>query len=710
MSLPSVAARCLVLGVESGGEPPMTNRRTGWLALGMACLLQACTPMTAEPSDDTAVREQSQAASAMTGSLAKSRTSTPLTRLQDGRVLVAGGSEPSDIFIPQGQPFLSSCELYDPATGTWSYTGSLQVMREGASAQLLDDGRVLVAGGYYNTNVANYHVTAELYDPAAGSWSYTGSMSQPRNRAATVKLLDGRVLLAGGTTPQSTNPLSAEFYDATTGTWTATGPMLARIEKSELLPDGRVLGLASGQIVQIYTPATNAWTSLGALPTGLLPEIVVSLADGRVLVAGGGNATVRYASLFHPTTNTWAATGGLLAQIISTNAVRMPDGTVLAFGGRDPNNFIPLTTVQRYTPSTGLWTAEPSLVGGRIGPRAVLLASGDILVAGGSNGQTLGNLKTCERYVSATCVPLSCTSQGAACGTLPDGCGGTVSCGTCGSGLTCSAANACVSDATPPTATLTAPTAGTPVSGTVTLQATASDDVGVTHVEFLDGTKLLGTSSTAPYSLDWNTVGAGDGNHFLVVRAHDATGNAGRSTPVTVQVLNTPNANVAAYDATFKTPRCATAGASCDTGSVVDGRGSVGPELNAPNTLNGACQDGNNGTYHSDESIDRLRIATLDGSPLAPGKVVNIQVTAYVTMPASNRIELYSATNLANPVWQLINTIMPPTNFSQTFTLRYSLPAAPIQAIRARISYNGPLTSCGSGSFDDHDDLIFATQ
>ncbi|RKG99036.1 hypothetical protein D7V97_32220 [Corallococcus sp. CA053C] len=693
----------------------MNNRHNDWLAIGMACLLQACAPTPAEPPEDTALQHQSQAASAATGSLAKAHVTVPHTRLLDGRVLVAGGMEFNDIFLPQGKPYHAISELYDPQTGSWSITGSLNAIRDMASFERLADGRVLAAGGWENNTVQSRttHATAELFDPATGTWSFTGSMAQPRYNAPSVVLGDRRVLVAGGRNLQVTDLLSAEVYNPATGGWTATGSLLAKVQRLVLLPDGRVLGLAADVNAQVYTPATNAWTSLGALPTGQGTEIVVPLADGRVLLGGSSTGALTKASLFNPATNTFTATGSLLTGRYSPGAVRMPDGTVLVFGGRTLNGVI-VSAVERYTPATGTWSAESPLLTARQAPATVLLASGDVLIASGvgvSSGPS-NQLKPCERYASSTCIPTSCTSQGAVCGTVSDGCGGTLACGTCGSGLICTASHTCVSDATPPTAALTAPGAGAPLTGTVTLQATASDDVGVTHVEFLDGTKLLGTSSTAPYSLDWDTLAAGDGNHTLVVKAYDATGNVGTSTQVTVQVLNTPNSGVALYDSTSMTPRCAVVGPSCDSGTLLNGRGTVvGPELNAPNTLKGSCQDGTLLTATVPEAIHALRVATLDGSPLAPGKVVTIQVTAYVGMPAPTRIELWTTADVDNPVWSLIYSFAPNTNMTQTFSLKYTLPPGPIRAFRARLNDNGSAMPCSSqGSYDDQDDLVFATQ
>jgi hypothetical protein len=98
-----------------------------------------------------------------------------------------------------GMVMYSSAELYDPATGSWTATGGLIEPRGGHSATLLSDGRVLVAGGANGTGDRHVTRTAELYDPASRSWSATGSLAGFRKGHDAVLLLDGTVLVAGGT-------------------------------------------------------------------------------------------------------------------------------------------------------------------------------------------------------------------------------------------------------------------------------------------------------------------------------------------------------------------------------------------------------------------------------------------------------------------------------------------------------------------------------
>ncbi len=267
-------------------------------------------------------------------------------------------------------------------------------------------------------------------------------------------------------------------------------------------------------------------------------------------------------------------------------------------------------------------------------------------------------------------------------------------------------------DTTPPTTSIASPGNGAALSGTVNVTASASDNVGVTKVEFYVDSVLRSTDTTSPYSFSWDTTTFSNGSHGLFSRAYDAAGNVGTSGTVTVTVSNGAGAQTAVYDAVLKAPQCAVVGVSCDSGpSLLLGRDGKGPEPNQPNTINSSCADGTSGTFHSDESNDRIKVSTTDGTALAAAKTVRIDANVWAwTTPSSDKLDLYYAANAANPTWTFITTLTPAAAGAQTLSATYILPAGSLQAVRARFRYLGSATSCGTGSYNDHDDLVFAVQ
>lgn len=264
------------------------------------------------------------------------------------------------------------------------------------------------------------------------------------------------------------------------------------------------------------------------------------------------------------------------------------------------------------------------------------------------------------------------------------------------------------SDTTPPMAALMAPSNGSTVTGTTTITAGASDDVGVSRVEFWVDGALKGSDTTAPYSYAWNTSATANGSRTLRVKAYDAAGNVGTSTGLTVTVNNV--STLAVYDAELMAPKCGTVNSVCDSGpSLLNGRANLGPELSKPNTLGGTCADGAAGVYHGDESVDRLKVSTTDGTPFAAGKTVRIEATVWAySVFASDKLDLYYTANANNPSWTFLGTLTPTRAGSQVLSATYTLPAGAQQAVRANFRYGGSASVCAAGSYTDHDDLVFS--
>jgi len=347
-----------------------------------------------------------------TGSLAQARSFHTATLLPDGKVLVTGG-------------YGNSTELYDPANRTWTSTGSLNQSRGDHTATLLPNGKVLVAGGIMSfTDLPS----AELYDPATGTWTQTGSLNVARRYHTATLLPNGKVLIAGGfldmlTISGGNSIAAAELYDPASGTWTKTGSLAnpRRHHTATSLPNGKVLVAggdgypSSGALAsaELYDPATGTWSPTGNLATARNNHTATSLPDGRVLVAAGGgissgNNLVASAEVYDPSSQSWSPTGSLVTARINHTATRLQDGKVLVAGGSDSSAF-GSARAEQYDPASGTWMTTGSLITGRRDQTATLLPDGNVLVAGGRNNDTY--LASAELYVRSTPTLLNISTR-----------------------------------------------------------------------------------------------------------------------------------------------------------------------------------------------------------------------------------------------------------------------------------------------------------
>ena len=318
--------------------------------------------------------------------------------LPNGKVLATGGLDLTN--GPYSAVAYSNVELYDPQSGTWANATSMNELRVYHTAVLLPSGEVLVAAGSdYSWGAASLRMRAELYNPATDTWTYTGSINVGRWGSAAVVLPSGKALLIGGTESPNNNSLpSAELYDPASHTWTMTSPMNEARGgglKAVVLSSGKVLvvGGNTSTNAELYDPANDTWTITG--PThgqrcGATPTLLTS---GKVLVAGGSNCdrpSFASAELYDPSNNTWTPTAAMNLPRFSATSTLLPSGKVLVAGGMYDNGstWVHYTNAEVYDPANGSWTLTTgSMSGPHANSNAILLPSGKVLTAmdGGSN-------------------------------------------------------------------------------------------------------------------------------------------------------------------------------------------------------------------------------------------------------------------------------------------------------------------------------------
>ncbi len=303
--------------------------------------------------------------------------------LNDGRILLAGGMRANGIV-------LASAEVYDPAQSTFARIAPMAGKRVGAVSALLPDGRVLIAGGWDgSTNLG----TAELFDPTTNRFMATSSMLAPRDHAEAVTLKDGGVLICGGNRVPDGEPMAeTELYDSKSGRFIPRGSMQVPRSyfKAVLLSDGKALvagGFSGGerivQSAEIYDPSSNQFHLVGSMAQARYKLSGVALLDGRALIVGGSDQypagkRSNTTEIFDPKSERFSA-GPTMSQKrykIHSSVIMLPSGNVLVAGGSQQPEI--------YEASTNLFRPieSPSL-SGFLFSTATLLKTGQVLIAGG---------------------------------------------------------------------------------------------------------------------------------------------------------------------------------------------------------------------------------------------------------------------------------------------------------------------------------------
>jgi len=315
------------------------------------------------------------------------------TLIAGGKVLIAGGTHK-----PKAVEGRVEAYVYLPVAKQVVAAGKMSTARGDHTATLLNNGKVLVAGG--KPSYSKYTDTAELFDPAKydptkpaqNPWSKVPDMATARSHHVAVKLKNGKVFIAAGY-GGGTQLDSIEVYDpaANTWTWLATKLTAKRSAASAvLMKTGQVLisggydGKDFSDTLELYDPTKGTITKLTAkLKSKRSSHTSTLMPDGRVLIVGGhcgSSCKLTSDELYDPSKNTVTAISHPgTSQPLGHTATLLQDGRVLIVGGQ-----YTLQKVLAFSPLMGgSWTGLPGLKHGRYSHTATRLTDGTVLVVSG---------------------------------------------------------------------------------------------------------------------------------------------------------------------------------------------------------------------------------------------------------------------------------------------------------------------------------------
>lgn len=308
----------------------------------------------------------------------ESRAGHTSTLLNNGKVLIAGGFNEHPTMV-----IFNTAELFDPVSKSFTYTGKMNDKRNTHTATLLNNGKVLIAGGWGGNQKLS---SAEIYEPETGQFTPVGSLSIPRAAFTATLLNNGMVLIAGSETAELFNPAANSFSQ--------TGNLIEPRggHTATLLNDGRVLivgGSASNNVIpsaEIYDPQTGNFTLVESkLNNARYKHAAILLNDGNVLIVGGANnldwqGQLNSAELYDAASGTFAEISALNNSRfkIAGAIAKLSNGNVLIAGGNK--------VVELFDHKSVTFGSEDNLDDNYFSGTATQFNGSNVLIAGGYNG------------------------------------------------------------------------------------------------------------------------------------------------------------------------------------------------------------------------------------------------------------------------------------------------------------------------------------
>jgi hypothetical protein len=478
-------------------------------------------------------------------------------QLPDGRIMVVGGHNGGEVGI-------NSTQLFDPTTNAWSAGPNLTSARWYPTATMLGDGRVVAISGQTSPSV--YADTPEIYSPTTNAWSKLSSVNTsfvhddgypmtfllPNGQLAVFDPEGGHVRMldpsAQTLTVEPSSPVLFGSY------------AMYRPGKFIVSGGGTAWSSPTGGSTAIIdmNAATPTWTTTAPMSYGRYQHNLVVLADGQVMAIGGSQDVDQAdvngslpSEIWNPDTRTWTAVAALSnPRMYHSTALLLPDGRVLAAGGGRWSTAHDYTTAEIYSPPYLFKGARPTITSAPASAAYASTMTVQTPDAASIQSVALVDLATnthtydgSQRYVPLhfTAGSGSLSVQAPVSANLaPPGYYMLFAVNSSGVPSVASIVQiVSVPDTQAPTVSLTAPAGGASVSNVVDVAASASDNVGVSGVQFLlDGSPLGAPVTYPPYTYSWDSSLVPNGAHTIAAKAWDAANNTTTTTPVSVTVAN----------------------------------------------------------------------------------------------------------------------------------------------------------------------------